>query len=275
MVESVSQAEPLAPTRQPRTRWRRLAVVAAVFLGFALALNAFLYWGKTPRLAAPVRFEIPVPAGSLNFALSPDGRRACFLAPGPDGRRLIWIRALDSLETRPLPGTENVYGPHAFWSPDSRFVAISVGKQVETDRYLRWPTADDLRYLWASVLGGAWNKDDIIFLAPTAKESCKFRPGAVFLPFLRLRAGATRFTLFLFFSLSDGRHFVYLRAPENSGIYIGSLDAKPEQQSSKRILATSLNGGLCAFLRRRIGTTVFYRAMAPCWLRCSKSGDWS
>ena len=40
--------------------------------------------------------------------------------------------------------------------------------------------------------------------------------------------------------LSDGQHFVYLRAPENPGIYVGSLDTKPEQQSSKRILATSL-----------------------------------
>ena len=40
--------------------------------------------------------------------------------------------------------------------------------------------------------------------------------------------------------LPDGRHFVYLREagkPESAGIYVGSLDAKPEQQSSKRMLA--------------------------------------
>jgi hypothetical protein len=40
--------------------------------------------------------------------------------------------------------------------------------------------------------------------------------------------------------LPDGRHFLYLRAPENPGIYLGSLDVKPEQQSSRRILSTSL-----------------------------------
>ena len=39
--------------------------------------------------------------------------------------------------------------------------------------------------------------------------------------------------------LPDGRHFIYLRAPENPGIYLGSLDVKPEQQSSRRILSTS------------------------------------
>ena len=42
-------------------------------------------------------------------------------------------------------------------------------------------------------------------------------------------------------SLPDGRHFLYFRgsaAPENSGIYVGSLDDPPEKQSNKRILAT-------------------------------------
>src|SRR2546421_919994 len=95
IAESVSHAGVLAPTRQLRTRWRWLAVVAAIMLSFALALNAYLYWGKTPPLAAPVRFEIPVPAGSLNFTLSPNGRQLAILAPGLDGRQLIWIRALD------------------------------------------------------------------------------------------------------------------------------------------------------------------------------------
>ena len=43
--------------------------------------------------------------------------------------------------------------------------------------------------------------------------------------------------------LPDHRHFLYLRrsaSQENSGIYVGSLDAKPEQQSTKQILATDL-----------------------------------
>ena len=42
------------------------------------------------------------------------------------------------------------------------------------------------------------------------------------------------------FFLPDGRHFVYLRIssrPENTGIYVGSLDAKPEQQDLRRLMA--------------------------------------
>src|SRR5262249_24314671 len=40
--------------------------------------------------------------------------------------------------------------------------------------------------------------------------------------------------------LPDGQHFLYSRLgrPESTGIYVGSLEAKPEQQASRRILAT-------------------------------------
>jgi eukaryotic-like serine/threonine-protein kinase len=44
------------------------------------------------------------------------------------------------------------------------------------------------------------------------------------------------------FFLPDGRHFLYLRAstsPENSGAYVGSVNTKPEDQNSKRVLATT------------------------------------
>lgn len=238
IAESVSHAEQLAPKKQPRTRWRQLAVVAGVLLGFALALSVFLYRGKTPPMAAPVRFEIQVPAGSLNFTLSPNGRELAVLAPGQDGRRLIWIRALDSLETRPLPGTENVYGPHAFWSPDSRFVAFQVGNKLKKIDISGGPpqTICDTPI---SVLGGAWNRDDVIIFGTDGNGIMQVSARGGVATFLTTTGGRNEIHAFPSF-LSDGRHFAYLRAPENSGIYIGSLDAKPEQQSSKRILATSL-----------------------------------
>jgi hypothetical protein len=62
--------------------------------------------------------------------------------------------------------------------------------------------------------------------------------------------------------LPDGRHFLYhrfSRAPENSGIYLGSLDATPENQSVTLLLATDSdpvyvpssgsNNGFLLFLR--------------------------
>src|SRR5262249_19321893 len=59
--------------------------------------------------------------------------------------------------------------------------------------------------------------------------------------------------------LPDGRHFLYLRAssaPQNNGIYIGSLDAKPEEQDLKLLLATDsraiFRDGYLLFLRQGV-----------------------
>jgi eukaryotic-like serine/threonine-protein kinase len=67
--------------------------------------------------------------------------------------------------------------------------------------------------------------------------------------------------------LPDGRHFLYLRTsdqPENGGVYIGSLDAKPEGQDPKRLLITahqaiyvpSLDSGSGHLLFLRDGTLI-------------------
>src|SRR5262249_7076145 len=43
--------------------------------------------------------------------------------------------------------------------------------------------------------------------------------------------------------LPDGRHFLYFRLstdPEESGVFVGSVDDPPERQSKQRILATGL-----------------------------------
>ena len=207
--------------------------VAALFC-IALALNALLHREKTPPLAAAVRFQIPVPAGSLNFTLSPDGRQLAILGPGPDGRWLIWIRALDSLETRPLPGTDDVYGPHAFWSPDSRFVAFQSGGKLKRIDISGGPpqTICDTP---VSVFGGAWNPDNIIIFGTDGNGIMRVSAGGGVPTLLTTTGGRNEIHAFPSF-LSDGRHFAYLRAPENSGIYIGSLDEKPEQQNSSEFL---------------------------------------
>src|SRR6185436_3042678 len=103
--------------------------VAAV-LGLAAAAFAFAWLRRAPRPAAVVRFAMPHPEGLTAVgppAVSPDGRVVAFDAADLTGRRQIWVRPLDTLEARPLSGSEGAVRP--FWSPDSRFVAfISSGK---------------------------------------------------------------------------------------------------------------------------------------------------
>ena len=71
-----------------------------------------------------VRFAIASPEdviflstiGSPPFAVSPDGRRLAFTASALTGGVGLWIRSFDSLDPRPLRGTEGASNP--FWSPD-------------------------------------------------------------------------------------------------------------------------------------------------------------
>jgi WD40 repeat protein len=62
--------------------------------------------------------------------------------------------------------------------------------------------------------------------------------------------------------LPDGRHFLYLRAssiPENSGVYVGSLNTKPEEQDSRRLLATTSGPVYVPFSDSDSGQVLFLR----------------
>jgi serine/threonine protein kinase len=211
----------------------------ATLLGISAALIALLHWGKRPPVAEAVRFELPLPGCNLSHALSPNGRYLAFPAPGPDGRSLIWIRALDSLEPRSLPGTENVLVP-VFWSPDSRFVAFQTGSKLEKIDVSGGPP-QPICDTSVAVLGGAWSRDGTIIFG-TAGNGIMRVPATGGVPTLVTTvSGRSEVHVFPSF-LPDERHFTYLRAPQNPGIYIGSLDAKPEQQSFNRMLATPVMG---------------------------------
>jgi Tol biopolymer transport system component len=62
--------------------------------------------------------------------------------------------------------------------------------------------------------------------------------------------------------LPDRRHFLYLRVsndPNQSGVYVGSLDAKPEEQSLKRLLATNREAYYAAPPGGGLGHLIFLR----------------
>ncbi len=112
-----------------RVAWAACAAATLAAIGFAVA-----WMRRAPEPMAVVRFPLDMPAAVQNPSppvVSPDGRHIVFAAD-VDGRRLIWIRSLDSLDARPLPGTDGVLRP--FWSPDSRFIGFMAdGKLKKMD----------------------------------------------------------------------------------------------------------------------------------------------
>jgi eukaryotic-like serine/threonine-protein kinase len=238
-----SHAQVVAPSR---SRLSIVATAAAAVFGIGLAAVSSVHFREKPPAAEVMRFQVP-PPDKMNFAftappaVSPDGRLLAFIA-NPDGGAFgqIWVHALNTLEAHALPGTENA-GGSLFWSPDSRSLAFGVApaplklKRVDVAGGPPQTLCEGSAGLLPT---GAWSPDNVIILSrgglarvPAAGGDCS--P----LTTLNSARGETfhRFPSFL----PDGRHFVYLRVSSNpgtNGIYVGSLDAKPEQQNTKRLL---------------------------------------
>jgi Tol biopolymer transport system component/predicted Ser/Thr protein kinase len=227
-----------APARLEKLAW----VVAGLSLLAAGAL-AFVHFRETPPVAETVRFKAALPE-NVNFtatgisAISPDGRKLAFSATGSDGVPRVWIRSLDSLVAQPLPGAETVPLLAVLgWSPDSRFVVFQGDgkfKKIDTSGGPALPLFDAP----TEVTGGSWNRDGVILFEMDnriIRVSASGGSPTLVVPAPRIGEGVA-FPTFL----PDGRHFLYLHngsaKAEVSGIYVGALDVKPEQQSAQRLM---------------------------------------
>jgi eukaryotic-like serine/threonine-protein kinase len=241
MVWIENAPEP-ARAKHARLAW---SVAALFILAFASTLFLYLRDRTTRFTTESIQLQIAptvalAPEGS--FALSPDGRWLAFAARGSDGIERVWVRALTSLESRPLAGTEADYLAPLFWSPDSRYIAFtSGGKLKRIDVYGGPPQT--LFDVHGYTVGGTWNRDGMIIVGHANRGLMRFslqdRAGTpVTMPNPALNESKHMFPVFL----PDGRHFLYYcfsGDPKRNGEYIGSVDLKPEAQSSKLLLSTN------------------------------------
>ena len=255
LLEDAPQSATAAPSAR-RAAW--MWPSAAALLGVALASLAVVHYRERPPTPpAPTRFQIlPPEKVSLRadspFAVSPDGRKFVFGAAGSDNVIRLWLRSLDSLETRPLAGTEiNGVVPPPFWSPDSRFVAFDdgAGKLKKID-ITGGPAQTICDVPTGMFVGGSWNDDGVIIFAMNFAGVMRVSAaGGVASPVTRVDSSRREVTQVFPSFLPDGRHFLYCRfsnGPEGSGLYVGSLDVKPEEQSSAKLLTST--AGMVVFV---------------------------
>jgi eukaryotic-like serine/threonine-protein kinase len=235
---------PIAPRRS------RLAVVGwvvAAVLAVDLGPVAFRHFREKPPAKDMVRFEVSAPANAMlsdnsGPVVSPDGRKIAFIVTGADRKPMIWVRSLDTEEARPLAGTENATG-YQFWSPDSRFLAFGSGgklKRIEAtggpaQTLCDAPTFD----------GGFWTSDNRVLFGTQGPLQVVSAAGGMPTPLTAVDHSRQEIGHGFPAVLPDGHHFVYLRESvplENGGVYIGSLDAKPEQQSTKSLMLFESEG---------------------------------
>jgi len=128
LLEDASQARDL---RHRKLIWVLAGALLASVLAFAL-----LYIRRPAQETRLLRFSVQPPRKATfdlsGFpAVSPDGRHLAFVVTAADGKGSLWVRDLDSLAARPLPGTEAAASP--FWSPDNRFGRLFRTRQTQED----------------------------------------------------------------------------------------------------------------------------------------------
>jgi serine/threonine protein kinase/WD40 repeat protein len=231
-------AEETARTTAPSQSRLGIVATGAAVLFFAIAaVLAFIHFRQKQPEAEVMRFQISAPGSSdaLTYPIvSPNGRMIAFQPMdrfGVSSSNMLWVRPLDSDDARPLPGTESFGAP--FWSPDSRFLAFyQNGKLKRVDVSGGTPqTLCDVPGAWRS---GDWSRDGVILFGSVDHGLMRVSDsGGPVSPVTSIdpswHEGFHASPSFL----PDGRHFVYYRdGPENRGVYLGSLDGKPEQQKS-------------------------------------------
>jgi eukaryotic-like serine/threonine-protein kinase len=232
------------PAVAPQVRRGWPAWALAIVLLVALGVVTLLYFQRPDPSAGVVRFEVEPPDETnlgQYFDLSPDGRRLAFLAVGPDGRSNLWVREFDSVESTMLPGTQGARTVR--WSPDSRQIAFFAQNRLHKVN----AAGDSPPQLVFEVAGSAgsatWNDDDLILFGGLGTGTIRSvsADGGPLTELTTVDPARREAQHGLPSFLPDGRHFLYLRLsadPDVQGIYVGSIDLPPEQQSTERLLAT-------------------------------------
>ena len=216
-------AEP--PDHHPNARWRRIATGATV-LGIVatLSVSLALYLRPATSAALVTRLSVSTPgqiSPQFSAVISPDGRQLAFVSTDSAGKAMLWVRALDTMEARMVPGTERATFP--FWSPDSGWLAFTADGRLKKVA----STGGPVLTIADKASSGTWSNDGVILfprgggLAQVPAEG-----GAVSTVVAPDPSRSYGFSWPQF--LPDGRHFLFFaqgKQQESRGVYVGSLDS--------------------------------------------------
>jgi Tol biopolymer transport system component len=230
LTEAGSRAGVPTPVVVRRRDRERIAWIAAGVFALASAAFAYGYFRRKPVPRAPVRFVVQPPErASFNpldgpVTLSPDGRQLAFAAAGPDGRPLLWLRPLDAIESRELPGTDDGFDP--FFSADGRSMGFFRGGQLQRLELAGGPP----RVLAPAIdsRGGTWSGKGRIVYAPSSRGALASVAAEGGRPETASALDDTRREISHLRPqfLPDGEHFLFLARsadPEKSSLKIGKL----------------------------------------------------
>ena len=209
------------PTRPRQASWVWPAV-SALLLAAVVGLS-FLYARRAPPAREELRFEVSTPGNTpaQMFALSPNGRHLAFITGNP---LQLWVRPMDALESRVLPGTEGASFP--FWSPDGQRLGFFAQGKLKTIGLAGGPPQSLCDAITGR--GGSWSRDGtILFSASNVSPILRIAStGGSPVPVTTVPAGVNEGHRYPSF-LPDGRHFLFnvgTSRADAAGVYVSSLD---------------------------------------------------
>jgi serine/threonine-protein kinase len=154
---------------------RRAGILAGALVGIVVgALGAWLATSVPNREkatpASPVRFSILLRPGETvrtgfnrMVAISQDGARIAYVARSGT-RQMIYLRRINQLEAKPIPGTENSGLP--FFSPDGQWLGFWNGASSKLKKIAFSGGAPLTICKSEGVYGVSWGQDGTISLTP-------------------------------------------------------------------------------------------------------------
>jgi Tol biopolymer transport system component len=234
-LEWIAEAAEQPAEAKERKSWRWLAVAVGVLL---LAASSVAVWrGREAKNGGQLLVtEIDAPADTqfrframpigLPLGIAPDGHALAFVATDRSGKSMIWVRQLDSLAARTVPGTESA--GTLFWAPDNRTLAFYADGKLKTVAASGGPVTTVAEASFG--LSASWSRERVLLFTPEPAQGiyvvrpASTTPTLLIVPHdLKLSfVGLPQF-------LPDNKHFIFLGATgPSSGVstYYSSLDRK-------------------------------------------------
>jgi eukaryotic-like serine/threonine-protein kinase len=179
-TESLPQTAP-APFRPRR---RNILITVAAAAGIAAALTASAAWIALRPAAPHVARFTTVPPGprlanstalSNDIAVSPDGRRMVYVMGDTNTTQQLYVRSLDELDARALPGISGARDP--FISPDGNWIGFWDGANLKKVAINGGPAVTICK-LEGNSRGATWGSGGRILFASDSASSGLLRVSA-------------------------------------------------------------------------------------------------
>ena len=167
----LTSAIPSAGTAMPAPKLWQQAIPFVMVAVLAAAIACLVVWNlkSSTTIWPEVQFTVALPSDEhlegledmSPVAVSPNGSSFVYVA-NRDGVQQLFLRSLDSLEARPISGTEDGTGP--FFSPDGLWLGFFAGGHLK-----KVPIAGGRPTVLAPAplsRGGSWGNDGQIIFAP-------------------------------------------------------------------------------------------------------------